>query len=37
MRRDPLPVGINNFHMSDFAVHSFIKLELFGMAEMLKI
>ena len=29
-------VGINNFHMSDFAVHSFIKLELFGVAEMLK-
>ena len=29
-------VGINNFRMSDFAVRSFIKLELFGMAEMLK-
>ena len=29
-------VGINNFRMRDFAVHSFIKLELFGMAEMLK-
>ena len=29
-------VGINNFRMSDFAVRSFIKLELFGVAEMLK-
>ena len=29
-------VGINNFRMSDFAVRNFIKLELFGMAEMLK-
>ena len=29
-------VGINDFLMSDFAVHSFIKLELFGVAEMLK-
>ena len=29
-------VGINNFRMDDFAVRSFIKLELFGVAEMLK-
>ena len=29
-------VGVNDFRMSDFAVRSFIKLELFGMAEMLK-
>ena len=29
-------VGINNFRMNDFAVRSFIKLELFGVAEMLK-
>ena len=29
-------VGINDFRMSDFAVCSFIKLELFGVAEMLK-
>ena len=30
-------VGINNFRMSDFAVRSFIKLELLGVTEMLKI
>lgn len=30
-------VGINDFRMDDFAVHSFIKLELLGVAEMLKI
>ena len=30
-------VGINNFRMRDFAVRRFIKLELFGVAEMLKI
>ena len=29
-------VGVNDFRMDDFAVRSFIKLELFGMAEMLK-
>ena len=29
-------VGINNFRMRDFAIRSFINLELFGMAEMLK-
>ena len=29
-------VGVNDFRMSDFTVRSFIKLELFGMAEMLK-
>ena len=29
-------VGINNFRMDDFAVRCFIKLELFGVAEMLK-
>ena len=29
-------VGINDFRMRDFAVRSFIKLELFGVAEMLK-
>ena len=29
-------VGVNDFRMSDFAVHSFIKLELLGVAEMLK-
>ena len=29
-------VGINNSRMSDVAVRSFINLELFGMAEMLK-
>ena len=29
-------VGVNNFRMDDFAVRSFIKLELFGVAEMLK-
>ena len=29
-------VGVNDFRMSDFAVRSFIKLELFGVAEMLK-
>ena len=29
-------IGVNDFRMSDFAVRSFIKLELFGMAEMLK-
>ena len=29
-------VGINDFRMNDFAVRSFIKLELFGVAEMLK-
>ena len=29
-------VGVNDFRMSDFAAHSFIKLELFGVAEMLK-
>ena len=29
-------VGINDFRMDDFAVHSFIKLEMFGVAEMLK-
>ena len=30
-------VGVNNFRMSDFAVRSFIKLELLGVTEMLKI
>ena len=29
-------VGVNDFRTDDFAVRSFIKLELFGMAEMLK-
>ena len=29
-------VGVNNFRMNDFAVRSLIKLELFGVAEMLK-
>ena len=29
-------VGINDFRMDDFAVHSFIKLELLGVTEMLK-
>ena len=29
-------VGVNDFRMSDFTVRSFIKFELFGMAEMLK-
>ena len=29
-------VGVNDFRMDDFAVRSFIKLELFGVAEMLK-
>ena len=29
-------VGINNFRMRDFAVRSFINLELFSVAEMLK-
>ena len=29
-------IGVNDFRMSDFTVRSFIKLELFGMAEMLK-
>ena len=29
-------VGINNFRMDNFAVRSFIKLELFGVTEMLK-
>ena len=29
-------VGINNFRMNDFAVRSFIKLELFSVTEMLK-
>ena len=29
-------VGVNDFRMSDFAVHSFIKLELLGVTEMLK-
>ena len=29
-------VGINNLHVDDFAVRSFIKLELFGVAEMLE-
>ena len=30
-------VGVNDFRMRDFAVHSFIKLELLGVTEMLKI
>ena len=30
-------VGVNDFRMSDFAVRSFIKLELLGVTEMLKI
>lgn len=30
-------VGVNDFRMSDLTVRSFIKLELFGVAEMLKI
>ena len=29
-------VGVNDFRMDDFSVRSFIKLELFGVAEMLK-
>ena len=29
-------VGVNDFRMNDFAVRSFIKLELFSVAEMLK-
>ena len=29
-------VGVNDFRMNDFAVLSFIKLELFSVAEMLK-
>ena len=29
-------VGVNDFRMSDFAVHSFIKLELLGVTEVLK-
>ena len=29
-------VGVNNFRMDDFAVRNFIKLELFGVTEMLK-
>ena len=29
-------VGVNDFRMSDFAVRSFINLELFSVAEMLK-
>ena len=29
-------VGINNFRMRDFAIRCFIKLKLFGVAEMLK-
>ena len=29
-------IGVNDFRMSDFTVRSFIKFELFGMAEMLK-
>ena len=29
-------IGVNDFRMDDFAVRSFIKLELFGVAEMLK-
>ena len=29
-------VGVNDFRMRDFAVRSFIKLELFSVAEMLK-
>ena len=29
-------VGVNDFRMSDFAVHSFIKLELLGVTKMLK-
>ena len=29
-------IGVNDFRMSDFAVRSFIKLELFGMAEEIK-
>ena len=29
-------IGVNDFRMSDFTVRSFIKLELFGVAEMLK-
>ena len=29
-------VGVNDFRMSDFAVRSFINLELLGVAEMLK-
>ena len=30
-------VGVNDFRMDDFAVRSFIKLELLGVTEMLKI
>ena len=30
-------VSVNDFRMSDFAVRSFIKLELLGVTEMLKI
>ena len=30
-------VGVNNFRMDDFAVRNFIKLELLGVTEMLKI
>ena len=30
-------IGVNDFRMSDFAVRSFIKLELLGVTEMLKI
>ena len=29
-------IGVNDFRMSDFAVHSFIKLELLGVTEVLK-
>ena len=29
-------IGVNDFRMDDFAVRSFIKLELLGVAEMLK-
>jgi len=29
-------VGVNDFRMNDFAVRSFIKLEMFGVAEMPK-
>ena len=29
-------VGVNDFRMSDFAVHSFLKLELLGVTEVLK-
>ena len=29
-------IGVNDFRMSDFTVRSFIKLKLFGVAEMLK-